>query len=124
MFLAENRAVARKAQSAAHHELRNGFHGFGRNRAEAPSRRGKIRLRVAKLPVERQSIPGIVRAVPRGRPRCGFPARSGEVAEWLKAHAWNACIGETLSRVRIPLSPPLHIFIMLKNIDYFYNEAN
>jgi hypothetical protein len=29
------------------------------------------------------------------------------VAEWLKAHAWNACIGETLSRVRIPLSPPL-----------------
>ena len=33
-------------------------------------------------------------------------AARGEVAEWLKAHAWNACIGETLSRVRIPLSPP------------------
>ena len=31
----------------------------------------------------------------------------GEVAEWLKAHAWNACIRETVSRVRIPLSPPL-----------------
>ena len=31
----------------------------------------------------------------------------GQVAEWLKAHAWNACIGETLSRVRIPLCPPL-----------------
>tara|TARA_B100001094_G_scaffold293803_1_gene313945 strand:+ start:236 stop:397 length:162 start_codon:yes stop_codon:yes gene_type:complete len=30
----------------------------------------------------------------------------GEVAEWLKAHAWKACIGEALSRVRIPLSPP------------------
>src|SRR5262249_45341608 len=30
----------------------------------------------------------------------------GEMAEWLKAHAWKACIGETLSRVRIPLSPP------------------
>src|SRR5690606_3047631 len=30
----------------------------------------------------------------------------GEVAEWLKAHAWNACIRETVSRVRIPLSPP------------------
>jgi hypothetical protein len=28
------------------------------------------------------------------------------VAEWLKAHAWNACIGESLSRDRIPLSPP------------------
>jgi hypothetical protein len=33
-----------------------------------------------------------------------FP--SGEMAEWLKAHAWKACIGETLSRVRIPVSPP------------------
>src|SRR6185312_2630079 len=28
------------------------------------------------------------------------------MAERLKAHAWKACIGETLSRVRIPLSPP------------------
>ena len=30
----------------------------------------------------------------------------GEVAEWFKAHAWKACVGETLPRVRIPLSPP------------------
>ena len=30
----------------------------------------------------------------------------GEGAEWLKAHAWKACIGVTLSRGRIPLSPP------------------
>ncbi len=30
----------------------------------------------------------------------------GEVSEWLKEHAWKACIEETLSRVRIPLSPP------------------
>ena len=30
----------------------------------------------------------------------------GQVAEWLKAHAWNACIRETVSRVRIPLCPP------------------
>lgn len=28
------------------------------------------------------------------------------MSEWLKEHAWNACIGETLSGVRIPLSPP------------------
>ena len=28
------------------------------------------------------------------------------MAEWLKAHAWRACIGFTLSWVRIPLSPP------------------
>ena len=31
----------------------------------------------------------------------------GEVAEWFKAHAWKVCRGESLSRVRIPLSPPL-----------------
>ena len=30
------------------------------------------------------------------------------MAEWLKAHAWKACIGETLSWVRIPFSPPLN----------------
>jgi hypothetical protein len=30
----------------------------------------------------------------------------GEMAEWLKAHAWKACLGETLTWVRIPLSPP------------------
>src|ERR1700704_5241636 len=29
------------------------------------------------------------------------------MAEWLKAHAWKACLGETLTRVRIPLSPPV-----------------
>ena len=32
--------------------------------------------------------------------------KAGEMAEWLKAHAWKACLGETLTRVRIPLSPP------------------
>ncbi len=30
----------------------------------------------------------------------------GEVSEWLKEHAWKVCIVETLSRVRIPPSPP------------------
>ena len=30
------------------------------------------------------------------------------MAEWLKAHAWKACLGETLTWVRIPLSPPEH----------------
>jgi hypothetical protein len=33
-------------------------------------------------------------------------APSGEVAEWSKAHAWNACMRETVSWVRIPPSPP------------------
>src|SRR5262245_9857722 len=37
-----------------------------------------------------------------------LPRLPGEMAEWLKAHAWNACISETVSRVRIPLSPHLH----------------
>ena len=30
----------------------------------------------------------------------------GEVAEWSKAHAWNACRRATVSWVRIPPSPP------------------
>ena len=30
----------------------------------------------------------------------------GEMAEWFKAHAWNACWGESLSQVRILFSPP------------------
>src|SRR5690606_17776971 len=33
-------------------------------------------------------------------------ARSGEVSERLKEHAWKVCIRETVSRVRIPPSPP------------------
>ncbi len=42
-----------------------------------------------------------------GRVRASESRRlSGEMAEWLKAHAWKACLGETLTWVRIPLSPP------------------
>ena len=41
-----------------------------------------------------------------------FPLRikntpEGEVAERFKAHAWKACVGLPLPRVRIPPSPPL-----------------
>ena len=36
---------------------------------------------------------------------------NGEVAEWLKAHAWKACKGEILSWVRIPFSPPKKIML-------------
>ena len=32
---------------------------------------------------------------------------SGEMAEWSKAHAWKVCRRVTVSRVRIPLSPPV-----------------
>jgi hypothetical protein len=31
----------------------------------------------------------------------------GEVSEWLKEHAWKACVGATQPWVRIPPSPPL-----------------
>ena len=40
---------------------------------------------------------------------CGASARRlshGEMAEWLKAHAWKACVLERVPRVRIPVSPP------------------
>jgi hypothetical protein len=30
----------------------------------------------------------------------------GELAEWLKAHAWKVCLGLNLTRVRISRSPP------------------
>src|SRR5260370_41221807 len=33
-------------------------------------------------------------------------SESGGVAERLKAHAWKVCMRETVSRVRIPPSPP------------------
>src|SRR5229473_8163952 len=40
-------------------------------------------------------------------PRRTVSVHPGEMAEWLKAHAWKACLGETLTWVRIPLSPPV-----------------
>jgi hypothetical protein len=39
------------------------------------------------------------------------------MAEWLKAHAWKACVRETVPWVRIPLSPPacLRLWILRVN---------
>ena len=42
----------------------------------------------------------------RGESGQGSLEGSGEMSEWLKEHAWKACVGETLPWVRIPLSPP------------------
>jgi hypothetical protein len=39
----------------------------------------------------------------------------GELAEWLKAHAWKACKGLSLSRVRISRSPPHFYFKLIGN---------
>ena len=44
-----------------------------------------------------------------GKPRLGWACyfrRPGEMAEWLKAHAWKVCLPERVTGVRIPLSPP------------------
>ena len=52
------------------------------------------------------------------------------MAERFKAHAWKACIGETLSWVRIPFSPPLisnlKIAFIQKNqkIENFFKKSN
>ena len=41
--------------------------------------------------------------------------RAGEIpgASMLKAHAWKVCMRETVSRVRIPLPPPVITYLML-----------
>ena len=44
------------------------------------------------------------------RPAPRHERAPGEMAEWLKAHAWKACVRETVPWVRIPLSPPEHRF--------------
>src|SRR3954451_20911596 len=63
----------------------------------------------------------------RAAPHCASGGRSlpsaaprknghGGVAEWLKAHAWRACIRATVSRVRIPLPPPPEYLSLLSYI--------
>src|SRR5262249_34647025 len=59
----------------------------------------------------------------QNRPCPVMRGASGEMAEWLKAHAWKACVRETVPWVRIPLSPPrsstisLKIFVFFKDLD-------
>ena len=38
--------------------------------------------------------------------KCGKMVATGEVSEWLKEHAWKACMRATVSGVRIPISSP------------------
>lgn len=44
----------------------------------------------------------------------------GEMTEWLKVHAWKACVRETVPRVRIPLSPPLKNLPRKRFFYYFF----
>jgi hypothetical protein len=53
-------------------------------------------------------------APPKLRPPF-FKGLAGEVAEWSKAHAWNACRRATVSWVRIPPSPPRLFFCLIFN---------
>ena len=62
----------------------------GRNRQRSPRQ-----LRLARLRL----------ALKKAAQRCHDMA-TGQVAEWLKALAWKACIRETVSWVRIPPCPP------------------
>src|ERR1700687_184271 len=62
------------------------------------------------------SLFSYLRKFPLSRPRSlaklAMPLQeraSGEMAEWLKAHAWKACVRETVPWVRIPLSPPSNL---------------
>src|SRR5215510_12904187 len=49
----------------------------------------------------------VLRLQPYGRALYSAAAAvTGGMAEWLKAHAWKACIRATVSWVRIPLPPP------------------
>ena len=41
----------------------------------------------------------------------------GEMAEWLKALAWKACILLKVSRVRIPFSPPKYFYFIFNKIN-------
>jgi hypothetical protein len=43
------------------------------------------------------------------------------MAEWLKAHAWKACVRETVPWVRIPLSPPHNIDFV--DIFWFFEQS-
>ena len=45
------------------------------------------------------------------------------MAEWLKAHAWKACVRESVPWVRIPLSPPSSRFAAFHPISEYLNKA-
>ncbi len=40
----------------------------------------------------------------------------GRVAEWFKAHAWKACVLETVPRVRISLRPYYTVTLLHFNV--------
>src|SRR6185436_7358868 len=72
---------------------------------------GTRRQRLAVPATSRYTLRSALTAPTPTGPAPSEPSRArgesrGEMSEWLKEHAWKACVGETLPRVRIPLSPP------------------
>ncbi len=67
----------------------------------------------ASAPLPPPPGPVYVAPFPTSQPSSGRreARKRGGVAEWLKAHAWKVCIRETVSRVRIPLPPPVNVQI-------------
>src|SRR5882724_1789786 len=76
-------------------------HAQGRQRACATTQSSRERFARRLKPPYTQS-----QELRSGRSLACRTITAGEMAEWLKAHAWKACLGETLTWVRIPLSPP------------------
>ena len=46
------------------------------------------------------------------------------MAEWSKAHAWKVCRRVTVSRVRIPVSPPDTLFRRCQEMSVDLNKVN
>ena len=78
-------------------------HGCGRAARPAPN---------AKRNQYFREISAAGRGSPLQKSAAAFMRRRyGEMAEWLKAHAWKACVRETVPWVRIPLSPPANLVL-------------
>ena len=80
--------------------------GVGRRHPETIER--QVNLRQVNL-IGKVGVAGNPCLPSTARPHC---ASFGGVAEWLKAHAWKACVGKNLPRVRIPPPPPVTRLIL------------
>src|SRR5215217_4009155 len=81
----------------------------GRIPVQGPTRAPILRPRAAKIHNKFNELGKFWRPRPASLAKSVLPLQeraSGEMAEWLKAHAWKACVRETVPWVRIPLSPP------------------
>ena len=69
----------------------------------------KVRVEIVLLQPSREGLTAGFCGRMDGWPgeSCARGRSTGEVQEWLNWHAWKVCIGEILSRVRIPPSPQL-----------------